>query len=230
MSTEYLDKTGVLYLVTKIKALLSGKVDTVDGKGLSANDFTDTLLAKLNGIADSANNYTHPTLTRSDTTSAQSAAFGGKIDVVDSVTTDDDGHVSKINVKSVILPAEQSLSAYAKLASPAFTGTPTAPTASAGTNSTQIATTAFVSSAVASAVSGITGISYSIVTALPTTGKAGIIYLISNSGTAPNIYDEYIYVNSKFEKIGTTDVDLSGYLKTTDLVAVTNSEIDAMLA
>ena len=33
---------------------------------------------------------------------------------------------------------------YAKLASPALTGTPTAPTAAAGTNTTQIATTAFV--------------------------------------------------------------------------------------
>ena len=37
---------------------------------------------------------------------------------------------------------------YAKLASPALTGTPTAPTASSGTNTTQIATTAFVTSAV----------------------------------------------------------------------------------
>lgn len=33
---------------------------------------------------------------------------------------------------------------YGKLASPAFTGTPTAPTAAIGTNSTQLATTAFV--------------------------------------------------------------------------------------
>lgn len=33
---------------------------------------------------------------------------------------------------------------YAKLASPAFTGVPTAPTAAAGTNTTQLATTAFV--------------------------------------------------------------------------------------
>jgi hypothetical protein len=36
----------------------------------------------------------------------------------------------------------------AGLASPAFTGTPTAPTASSGTNTTQIATTAFVDAAV----------------------------------------------------------------------------------
>jgi hypothetical protein len=35
-------------------------------------------------------------------------------------------------------------SSYALLASPAFTGTPTAPTATGGTNTTQIATTAFV--------------------------------------------------------------------------------------
>jgi hypothetical protein len=39
------------------------------------------------------------------------------------------------------------LSLYAKLASPALTGTPTAPTATAGTNSTQIATTEFVKTA-----------------------------------------------------------------------------------
>lgn len=37
-----------------------------------------------------------------------------------------------------------SASGFAPLASPAFTGTPTAPTASPGTNTTQIATTAFV--------------------------------------------------------------------------------------
>ena len=36
----------------------------------------------------------------------------------------------------------------APLASPVFTGTPTAPTATVGTNTTQIATTAFVKTAV----------------------------------------------------------------------------------
>lgn len=45
-------------------------------------------------------------------------------------------------------------SAIARLASPALTGTPTAPTASAGTNTTQIATTAYVTTAVASAGGG----------------------------------------------------------------------------
>lgn len=46
---------------------------------------------------------------------------------------------------------------YALLASPTFTGTPTAPTATAGTNTTQIATTAFVSTAVANLINSAPG-------------------------------------------------------------------------
>jgi hypothetical protein len=43
---------------------------------------------------------------------------------------------------------ETSIGTKADLASPTFTGTPAAPTATAGTNTTQIATTAFVTTAV----------------------------------------------------------------------------------
>ncbi len=39
---------------------LAGKVDKVAGKGLSAEDFTTALKAKLAAIDDYANNYTHP--------------------------------------------------------------------------------------------------------------------------------------------------------------------------
>lgn len=45
---------------SKIKSLLSGKVDKVSGKGLSTNDYTTTEKNKLAGIASGANNYTHP--------------------------------------------------------------------------------------------------------------------------------------------------------------------------
>ena len=78
---------------------------------------------------------------------------------------------------------------YAPLASPALTGTPTAPTATAGDNSTQIATTAFV----ASAISGITGAMVfkgtvgtggTAGTSLPTTGvKVGDTYKVASAGT-----------------------------------------------
>lgn len=42
-------------------------------------------------------------------------------------------------------------------ASPSLTGTPTAPTAAPGTNTTQIATTAFVTAAVAAGGGGVVG-------------------------------------------------------------------------
>jgi len=53
-------------------------------------------------------------------------------------------------------------STYAPLASPALTGTPTAPTATSGANTTQLATTAFVQAALSGAGAGIStpGIAY----------------------------------------------------------------------
>lgn len=87
-----------------------------------------------------------------------------------------------------------------------------------------------VSTAINNALAGITGITYSVVQSLPATGEAGVIYLVSNSGTNPNIYDEYIYVNNTFEKIGTTDVDLTNYVEFSDLTTITNAEIDTIVA
>lgn len=98
--------------------------------------------------------------------------------------------------------------------SPDLTGIPTAPTAAAGTDTTQIATTAFVQTA----IGGLALISISVVNALPTTGEANVIYLVpkSTAGTN-NVYDEYIWItsSSSYEKIGDTEIDLSGYLTTT---------------
>ena len=90
-------------------------------------------------------------------------------------------------------------------------------------------TSSQVSTAISNALADVSGISYSIVSSLPSTGEPGIIYLKSNGGVNPNIYDEYIYVGGKFEKIGTTDVDLSGYVQTSDLTAITNGEIDEIV-
>lgn len=50
---------------------------------------------------------------------------------------------------------QQKFDVKADIASPEFTGTPKAPTATAGTNTTQIATTEFVTAAVAAAISSL---------------------------------------------------------------------------
>ena len=48
--SKFLDENGLLYLWGKMKAVLSGKVDSQEGKGLSSNDFTDGEKAKLAGL------------------------------------------------------------------------------------------------------------------------------------------------------------------------------------
>lgn len=82
---------------------------------------------------------------------------------------------------------------------------------------TAYAKSADVTKEIASAVSGVTQIDYSVVEALPSTGKKGVIYLVANSDSGNNIYDEYIYINSKFEKLGSREMDLSSYAKKTDI-------------
>lgn len=47
----------------RIAALESGKVDKVEGKELSSNDFTDAYKTKLDGIAAQTNKYVLPTAT-----------------------------------------------------------------------------------------------------------------------------------------------------------------------
>ena len=64
------------------------------------------------------------------------------------------------------------------------------------------------------ALDSLIGFTATIVDSLPSTGEEGIMYLtLSEGGVEQDIYNEYIWVNNKFEKIGNTsvEVDLSGY-------------------
>lgn len=53
----FLNSDGLSHLVQGIKSMLNKKVDKVDGKGLSTNDYTNEEKVKLSGLQ----NYTHPT-------------------------------------------------------------------------------------------------------------------------------------------------------------------------
>lgn len=69
-----------------------------------------------------------------------------------------------------------------------------------------------------------------IVTSISEMTDPNTIYLLANSGTGNNVYDEYILVNEIAEKVGTTEIDLTGYIKESDLVEITNAEIDEIFA
>ena len=68
------------------------------------------------------------------------------------------------------------------------------------------------------AIGSVDSFDIEVVSELPASGqKEHTIYLVPNSGTGTNVKDEYLWINSNWEKIGTTDIDLSGYAKATDL-------------
>lgn len=57
-----------------------------------------------------------------------------------------------------------------------------------------------------------------IVNSLPTTGEEDTIYLVPITGETGNNYEEYVYVNNQWEKLGgiQVEVDLTDYVKNTD--------------
>jgi hypothetical protein len=68
-------------------------------------------------------------------------------------------------------------------------------------------------------VSGLTGLKLAVVDTLPTENiSESTIYLVAVDGSTNNVYDEYLYINGVWEKIGSTqvEVDLTDYVKKTD--------------
>lgn len=93
-----------------------------------------------------------------------------------------------------------------------------------------LATQRFVTDEVASAVGKITSFEYKVVSELPpeSDGVKGTIYLLRHGGNDnTNSFDEYILVDTyssggitysaHYEKIGTTDIDLTPYAKKTEI-------------
>ena len=129
---SYLDNKGVERLWAHITAKLGDKVTKEEGKGLSSNDFTTaekTKLANLTApsitstgagnavtnISVSGSTFTveknadflteHPYITKyADTSSTASPAHSETFTAVDSISRDENGHVEKINVKTITLP------------------------------------------------------------------------------------------------------------------------------
>ena len=291
----------------KIKNALSGKVDKVDGKGLSSNDYTSTEKTKLANVASGAQvnvlegiqkngdtvqivnkiaNISVPTktsditndsgfITTSDipegaaastTTPVMdgTAAVGTELafargdhvhptDTSRAAASDVTALTTRVgdletavgtggSVDSKITAAIESLDssiastsnqaiASVTLTDGKITGSTkiTVPTNNNQlTNGAGYQTASDVSTAIATAVAGITSFEYEVVQSLPAEGEAGVIYLVAHSHGTGDSYDEYIWVSNTFEKIGNTDIDLSGYVLSTDLVAITSTEINTI--
>lgn len=69
---------------------------------------------------------------------------------------------------------------------------------------------------------------YTSLEELPDPGDSRFIYLIPNGGTGENSYDEYIWAVSKsaYEKIGTTEIDLTAYATKNEVNAGMQGKLD----
>ncbi|MBR2258214.1 MAG: hypothetical protein IJ899_12960 [Blautia sp.] len=173
---KYLDLDGLRYFNQKLTEVFAGKVDKVEGKVLSTNDYTQEEKEKLSGIA-----------------------AGAEANVIEAI--------------SVNGTAQQAVSKGVDITVP--------------TNNNQLAngagyqTASDVSDAIDAALAGITSLTYTVVEALPPAGEPGVIYLIASPRGTDDGFDEYIYVDGDFEKLGYSDIAIP---------AITSSEIDTILA
>lgn len=174
MATKNLDKDGLIHLWQGLKGLLSDKVDKVDGKGLSANDYTTTEKNKLSGIETGAEvNVLETIQVNNQSLTPTGKAVNIQVPTKTSDITNDSGYITSADVPegaaaSTTTPKMDGTAkvgtetAFARgdhvhptdtsrapLASPTFSGTPKADTAAKGTNTKQLATTAFVQTAIA---------------------------------------------------------------------------------
>ena len=88
-------------------------------------------------------------------------------------------------------------------------------------------------SQVQSAISAAGHLKRAIVESLPEVGSADentVYMMLSDGAEGENIYEEWMVIEGVWERIGSTDVDLSGYLQETDMVEITDEEIDEILA
>ena len=197
----YLDNAGVTQILTKIKSILAKKAE------ITAIPTKTSQLTNDSGYAK---------------TSEVDTAITAKLDTLDVADKDipitiDEGQyfISELSQENGLVKAKQTQ--FATM----FTIN-----LEAAQSQGDVVTLAQLSQSILDAVGKITSFEYKIVDSLPSVseGKKGIIYLVAHSGsTAQNIYDEYIFLPAdgstaaRYEKIGTTDIDLTPYAKKTEI-------------
>lgn len=166
------------------------------------------------------------------------SALGGKVDVVSGkgLSTNDYTSAEKQKLSGIASGAQVNV-----IESVTVNGTKIKPNSkvvdisvptkvSQLTNDNGFQTQSQVQLLINSAVGNIASIRYEKVTSLPAKGSNGVIYLVAHSHGTQDIYDEYIWLSetNTYEKIGNTDIDLSAYVKSSELTAITTNDLNIM--
>lgn len=198
----YLDNAGVTQILTKIKSLLAKKAEITAIPTKVSQLTNDSSYATTSGV-DTAINDKINTLDVSS-----SAIEEGSLNDSNYYISE----LSQVNGRIRAKKADFRIKVQRKINDNVDNG--------------YLATSQYVNEQINNAVGKITSFEYNIVDSLPATteGKKGVIYLIAHSGsTNQNSYDEYIFLPAegstaaRYEKIGTTDIDLTPYAKKTEI-------------
>lgn len=210
---SYLDSEGLLYFWQKIKNKF---VAQETGKGLSTNDFTTDEKNKLKNIEESANKYVLPT---ADADTLGGIKVGKGLSVSGGVLSlSDDGTLSWANVSGK-------------------------PTTVSGYGITDVYTKDQVDAKITSVLKP--GGSFTFAS-LPTPGASnlGFVYNVSDAFTTTDAFIEgageaypagtnvavVLSGTSYVFDVMSGFVDLSGYVKSADMAAISNADIDTIVA
>lgn len=176
-------KTSFSNLCAVLKEILDGKVDKVSGKGLSTNDFTTAYKTKLDGIATGANKtIVDSALSGTSTNPVQNKVVAKKIGTIE--TNVSAAATTAGNAAASAAAVKKDLANYYKK------------------------TETYSQTEINNKISAIPKFDIKVCEALPDSNisKTTVYLLKSPKEETNNLYDEYIYVNSKWEKLGTQTV------------------------
>lgn len=240
---DFLGKKWGAALLAWAKKSLNGKVDKVAGKGLSTNDLTTELKKVYDGAVTDVANLKKVGAEKNTIVgikvngTVQTPDSNRQVDIA--VPTDGDiaakvegyGYQTESQVNTLITgkgyqTAGQVDDAIVKK------GYQTAAQVNTAITNKGYATKAEVDKAIKDTFSKIKQWKYLPVESLPTVGEEGIVYLVPHVHGDKDNRDEYVWIESlnTYEKLGHGDIDLSGYVKITDIVVLTDKDFEAMLA
>lgn len=225
MATNFLDKDGLIHLWAKIKEkfvqkeLKTGSQDTY--KVLSDNNLTDALVEKINNAGSSSFNGDYSALTGKPSIEGHEVATGDQTAASLGLETPT-GAQAKADAAKAAAVADVKKLGYqtSTQVESAITakGYATTDNVDSKVNAAKAELQSKITEAVSSALTyrGVKATK----TELPSEGnKTGDMWHVTEDA------NEYAWDGSKWEPMGGA-VDLSGYMKKTDMVALTNGEID----
>ena len=229
MAYNYGSNAAFQALITKVESLLATKVNTEAGKGLSTNDLTN----ELKGHYDAA--YTHSQAAHAPANAERNTLV--QVSINGTQGTIDPG--SRVCALTLALPTKVSeLQNDSKFQ----TDTQVSQSITTALQNYYTKTETYTKTEVNNAIAAANHLKFEVVEQLPTQDISTTpIYLVAKEPSGQDGYTEYLYVNEKWEILGDTSVDLSGYVttesltatlagyvKTTDMVEITAGEIEAM--